>query len=470
MNQKPSDPLILRLIQSGKLEYILKGAGIFLRDYSTGQGMCNTLWKECGYGESEMTRERWIELLHPEDRARVVEAVGRLQEGRGDFFSEEYRFRDVRDRYRWVRSRAIVLERTPEGVPSLYLGIDNEITDLMVRIEAERTEREEMERRYLEAEALRQASTVITAGVNPGESIGRILAQSAGIVSADAVFIWAVTEDGLDCMGARGADSLPPIPQDRMPRTFAWVLQEKRPRRTFGRPISRGDVIYRDSLYMPIVSRGRVLGILEFLGKEPRALGRRAEGPAAVFADSAAVALENALEFRKLDREAGLDWLTNLPTRRRFDFRARAYLEGPAEDTCFCVVMMDLDRFKAVNDTFGHKAGDQGLAAAARVCREALRSTDLVCRYGGEEIALLLPGADGKAGHAVAERIRTGVEALRFPDYPEMRLTVSLGVRVSCGGTRDLSVLLAESDQALYRAKAEGRNRVILSDPEAATD
>ncbi|HRZ90031.1 MAG TPA: GGDEF domain-containing protein, partial [Spirochaetia bacterium] len=179
---------------------------------------------------------------------------------------------------------------------------------------------------------------------------------------------------------------------------------------------------------------------------------------------------ENALEFRKLDREAGLDWLTNLPTRRRFDFRARAYLEGPAEDTCFCVVMMDLDRFKAVNDTFGHKAGDQGLAAAARVCREALRSTDLVCRYGGEEIALLLPGADGKAGHAVAERIRTGVEALRFPDYPEMRLTVSLGVRVSCGGTRDLSVLLAESDQALYRAKAEGRNRVILSDPEAPTD
>ncbi|MCK7492981.1 MAG: GGDEF domain-containing protein [Comamonadaceae bacterium] len=130
-------------------------------------------------------------------------------------------------------------------------------------------------------------------------------------------------------------------------------------------------------------------------------------------------------------------------------------------------MMIDLDRFKGVNDTFGHKAGDQALAAAARVCRDALRSTDLVCRYGGEEISILLPGADRKAGGTVAERIRMGVEALRFPEYPEMKLTVSLGVRVACGGSRDLSLLLAEADQALYRAKAEGRNRVVLSDPEA---
>jgi len=469
MKHRTEHPLILRLIESGKLEHLLKGAGVFLKDYSTGSGFCNTLWKECGYGEADMTRDRWVELLHPEDRERVVASLGRILEGRGDSFSEEYRFRDSRGRYRWVRSRAIILERAPDGVPTLYLGIDSEITDLMQRLETERNEREEMERRYLEAEALRQASTVVTAGINPRESIGRILAQSAGVVSADAVFVWAVTENGLECIGARGADCLPPIPQDRTPRTFAWVLQEKRPRRNFGRPISRGTEVYRDSLYMPVVSRGRVLGILEFLGKESRALGHRAEGPAVVFADSVAVALENALEFRELDREAGMDWLTSLPTRRRFDFRARAYLGGPVEDPCVCVMMIDLDRFKGVNDTFGHKAGDQALVAVAKVCRDALRSTDLVCRYGGEEIAILLPGADRKAGGTVAERIRTGVEALRFPDEPEMKLTVSVGVRVACGGSRDLSVLLAEADQALYRAKAEGRNRVVLSDPSAAT-
>ena len=126
-SRSQTSPLIRRLIESGKLEHLLKGAGVFLKDYSTGQGFCNTFWKECGYQETEMTRDRWLELLHPEDRDRVVEAVGRLHDGRGDFFHEEYRFRDSRGRHRWARSRAIVLERTPEGVPPLHLGTDTEL-------------------------------------------------------------------------------------------------------------------------------------------------------------------------------------------------------------------------------------------------------------------------------------------------------------------------------------------------------
>ena len=469
MDNHTENPLLIRLIESGKLEFLLKGAGVFLKDYSTGLGFTNTFWKECGYAEEDMSRERWVELVHPEDRDQIVESVRRLHDGEGDYFFAEYRLRDSKGRYRWIRSRALVLERTPEGVPSLYLGIDFEITDLMQKIESERAEREEMERRYLEAEGLRQAITVATATMDPKESIGRILAQSRGVISADAVFIWAVTEDGLECVGARGADCLPMISTERIPRTFAWVLEELRPRRNSGRPISRGNEVYRDSLYMPVVSRGRALGILEFLGREARGLGRRAEGPATMFADSVAVALESALEYRVLEREAGMDWLTNLPTRRRFDFRARAYLESPIEEQDFCVIMIDLDRFKAVNDTFGHRAGDQALAAVARVCRDALRSTDLVCRYGGEEIAILLPGADGKAGSGVAERIRSGVETLRLPEYRGLRLTVSLGVRVARSGCRDLSVLLAEADKALYRAKTGGRNRVELAESETVS-
>lgn len=470
MKPPSENPLIHRLIDSGKLEYLLRGVGVFLKDYASGIGFSNTFWKDCGYAEKDMIRERWIGLLHPDDSERVIAAIDRLHSGQSDFYAGEFRIRDSKDEYRWVRHRALVLERASNGVPSLYMGTDVEITDLMRRLETEREDREEMERRYLEAEALRQASVVVTAGIDPRQSMDRILAQSAGVVTADAVLIWAVTESGLECVGARGSDKLPPIPTDRIPRNFAWVLEEKRPRRNFGRPISRGSIVYRDSLYMPVVSHARVLGILEFLGKEPRALGHRAEGPAAVFADFAAVALENALEFRELDQEAGVDWLTSLPTRRRFDFRARAYLENPREDPRVCVLMIDLDKFKAVNDTFGHGAGDQALAASARICREALRSTDLVCRYGGEEIAILLPGADRKAGQSVADRIRSGIEALSFPDYPEMRLTVSLGVCVAQGEGRDLSDLLANADRALYIAKEGGRNRVVLSDTDSPSD
>ncbi|HSV57008.1 MAG TPA: PAS domain-containing protein, partial [Magnetospirillaceae bacterium] len=372
MTSGPEHPLIRRLVDTGKLEYLLRGAGIFLRDYSSGIGFSNTFWRECGYGELEMGWEEWVEFVHPQDKFRIVDAVRKLQEGKGDFFTEEYRIRDRRGRYRWVRSRALVLERAPDGMPSLYLGMDLEITDLMNRLESERAVREELEQRYHEAEVLRKATMEATASADPEEAIGRILARSRGIVSADVVLIWAVTEDGLECLGAIGSDRFPPVPRDRLPKIIAWVLEERRPRRNLTRPVRRGGNIFRDSLYMPVVSRGRVLGVLEFLGRGARALGHRAEGPAALFADSVAVVLESALALRELDQEASLDWLTNLSTRRRFDFRARAYLEGAAENATFCALMIDLDRFKVVNDTFGHAAGDRALAAAAGVCRDAL--------------------------------------------------------------------------------------------------
>ena len=467
--QNSRKDLIRRFAASGKFEYLLRGVGIFLKDYSTGVSFPNTFWRDCGYDEEDMSRSRWIELLHPEDRERMTEAIERLLSGEADFFAGEYRLRDSKGTYRWIRHKALVLERTPGGIPSLYMGVDIDITDLMRKLEDEKSDFEEMERRYLEAEALRLAGAFVTAG-DPRESLDRVLAQSVGVVPADAVFLWAPTEKGLECVGARGSEKLPDVSARRMPRSFSWVLEEKRPRRNSGRTISRGKVLYKDSLYMPVVAHGRVMAILEFLGKESRGLGHRAEGPAAVFADSVAVALENALEFRELDREAGVDWLTGLPTRRRFDFRARAYLEGPKDQSRFCVIMIDLDKFKAVNDTFGHSAGDTALVAAARVCREALRSTDLVCRYGGEEIAILLPGANGRAGRSVAERIRSGVEALEFPEYPGMRITVSMGVRVGGVGDRDLTKLLGQADKAMYKAKEGGRNQVVLSEKDDLSD
>lgn len=461
---RPGNPLVQRLMESGKIESLLKGMGVFLKDYSSGVSFANTFWLECGYGEKDMTEERLAELLHPDDRTEALAAFARLRSGACDFYSGEYRIRDSKGVYRWVRHRALVLERNPEGIPSLYLGTDTEITDLRELLDAERRAREEMERRYQEAETLRLAGTLVAAGINPGQSIERILAQSGRVVPADAIVIWAVSDDGLECVGARGTPTLAAISGDRMPRSFSWVLQEKRPRRNPGRPVSRGDALYRDSLYIPVVARGKVLGILEFLCREPHGLGHRAEGPASIFADSVAVALENILEFRQLDQEAGLDWLTKLPTRRRFDLQARAFLEDPSESRVCSVFMIDLDKFKDLNDTFGHAAGDTALAEAARVCKETLRATDLICRYGGEEIAALLPGVDSYDGQAVAERIRSGVEALRFSGYPEMRLTVSVGICVMNAGVRDLAALLAQADAALYQAKGGGRNRVVLRD------
>jgi diguanylate cyclase (GGDEF)-like protein len=120
---------------------------------------------------------------------------------------------------------------------------------------------------------------------------------------------------------------------------------------------------------------------------------------------------------------------------------------------------MDVDRFKTFNDRHGHLAGDAALAAVARAAIGAVRGSDLVARYGGEEIAMLLPGADEAEALRVAERVRGAVAAA--PIEPE-RVTASIGVAVA-EPTWGAEQLVAAADAALYRAKRGGRDRVVAA-------
>ena len=125
------------------------------------------------------------------------------------------------------------------------------------------------------------------------------------------------------------------------------------------------------------------------------------------------------------------------------------------------LIMFDLDHFKEVNDRYGHLCGDAVLAAVGGRMRDVLRGSDLKCRYGGEEFAVLLPETDLAKGIEVAERLRQAVVDLDIPVAgAAARLSASFGVAEL--GTADVAIdqVLARADQALYRAKAEGRNRI----------
>jgi diguanylate cyclase (GGDEF)-like protein len=126
--------------------------------------------------------------------------------------------------------------------------------------------------------------------------------------------------------------------------------------------------------------------------------------------------------------------------------------------------MVDLDHFKAVNDTHGHAAGDNVLQEAARRIRSALRDYDFIGRYGGEEFLLLLPGCDAASARDVAERVRAGIAArpAQIGDVL-LPLSASLGVAWTTSGTTGPNVLIQAADEALYRAKTLGRNRVEAS-------
>ncbi len=170
---------------------------------------------------------------------------------------------------------------------------------------------------------------------------------------------------------------------------------------------------------------------------------------------------------RVLERLSLSDGLTGLANRRCFDDTLSREWERALRDfTPVGLVMCDLDYFKAYNDSYGHPAGDQVLRSVAQALEGAIhRTADLAARYGGEEFVMLLPETDAEGARVVAELAREGVQALALPhrEGPAGVVTVSMGVaamRPSHGARAEQ--LVADADAALYRAKQQGRNRVVL--------
>jgi diguanylate cyclase (GGDEF)-like protein len=187
-------------------------------------------------------------------------------------------------------------------------------------------------------------------------------------------------------------------------------------------------------------------------------------------AQQAAVAIENVALHDLLQRQATVDELTGLANHRRFrdaldfEFKRMRRTHRP-----LALVLFDIDNFKSVNDTYGHPQGDQVLQLVAKVMRDACRSTDHPARYGGEELALILPETDLEGGFTIAEAIRRGVEALEVPLENEqtLRLTISAGVSALDRFTVDPAALIQASDTALYEAKRAGKNRTMRGKPAA---
>ncbi len=171
--------------------------------------------------------------------------------------------------------------------------------------------------------------------------------------------------------------------------------------------------------------------------------------------------LEAAL--KEINRLVLIDDLSGLHNRRYLNEVLKGehgdiFTRGPA-----CVVMIDIDNFKQVNDTFGHAGGDEVIIALGDILRKACRSTDCAFRIGGEEFCVLLPGTNEAKGHNVAERIRSmAASVTELEAVGPINFTVSIGMTMMQPGT-DLSHAMRIADKAMYRAKEQGRNRLVLS-------
>lgn len=181
-------------------------------------------------------------------------------------------------------------------------------------------------------------------------------------------------------------------------------------------------------------------------------------------ADTSAVALRNADLLDRLRAQATIDALTGCHNRRGFDELVTMELSRAQRyGRPLCVVLLDVDHFKGINDDFGHEAGDLALQRIGRTVRHSFRTTDSVCRYGGEEFAVLFPETPKEEAIRLAERLRATIEALAPTEEVPRRLTASLGVAAYPDDGRTAADLLRAADRALYRAKTLGRNRVEVA-------
>jgi len=223
----------------------------------------------------------------------------------------------------------------------------------------------------------------------------------------------------------------------------------------------------KSALQLPMIASDDIIGYAEIWESRTERLWSEEEIQLCqTLANQAALVIENARLYSQMQYLAVTDTLSGVLNRRGlFDRGQHEVNRALRFSTPLAAIMLDIDHFKHINDTYSHAVGDEVLRTLARVCQANLRSVDLIGRYGGEEFAILLPDTDADSARQVAERLRQAVA-----DTPviipkgQVSFTVSLGVASLVVGTTTLAVLLDQADTAMYFAKRAGRNQVALVD------
>ena len=213
----------------------------------------------------------------------------------------------------------------------------------------------------------------------------------------------------------------------------------------------------------------RVLGVIS-VARAGRAFTPGEKDLFGYLANQAAVSIENVDLHETVQRQAVTDELTGLFNHRRFQEVMAVEIERARRfDQPMSLIMLDIDNFKRVNDTYGHMQGDLVLREVARVLRESSREIDEPARYGGEEMAVALPQTDLEGAYQFAERVRQRIEGLELPILDgggTLRVTASFGAASTTGSEdSDKDALVAAADAALYRAKRSGKNRTVKAEP-----
>ena len=217
-------------------------------------------------------------------------------------------------------------------------------------------------------------------------------------------------------------------------------------------------------LVLPLIVQEAAVGTIVLAGRRRGLFSKNVREMLGVITNQVAVSIQNAKMYKQMEEMATTDGLTGLPNHRTFQSRFSEMLHrAERTDKPVSLVLTDIDKFKNVNDTYGHPVGDMVLRRMAGVLAAEIRKVDLAARYGGEEFALVLEETDEEGARLFCERVRQEVAAqVMSSEKGPFRVTLSLGVATWPENGTEKQQLIERADQALYAAKEEGRNRTVM--------
>jgi diguanylate cyclase (GGDEF)-like protein len=316
------------------------------------------------------------------------------------------------------------------------------------------------DRRRAEGASFARILQGLSRSVSPEAIVDAIVTDLGEATGADHVVVVRQRRDG-PALEARLVSAIAGVPDST---TLLPSTDLDEPGRAVDRIAARVRSVYGLSgvTAAPLTVDGHVVGAI-VLSRRLGAWPAATHGVLEQAAIEASAALSRATSHRTAEAQASTDALTGLPNRRYFDeyvsLMARRRRAGDAAG----VLMVDIDKFKVLNDTHGHAVGDEVLRAVAAAIVTAVREDDVPARFGGEEFVVLLRNPDPSVAVEVGERIRAAVRGLDLRRYGVRSVSVSVGVAVDDGADGSIEDLIETADRALYRAKRAGRDRVVAA-------
>ena len=363
------------------------------------------------------------------------------------------------------------LVKDESGYP---LCIMSSFVDITARKNAEEAERAE----HRLVEALRKTGEALSSTLNLDDVLERILENAGDVIDNDAMTIMLLEDDNLRVMRHRGytqrgitdyientkfkIDDFSTLREMIDTRQPSIISDVKNTPFWISRPATEW---IRSYAGVPICKRDKVIGFLNLESATPNHFTADQASRMQAFASQAAIAIENASLYEQDHILSITDGLTDLYNNRYFyeltHLEFERTLRYPGQ---LSMLMIDIDHFKRVNDTYGHMVGDDVLRETAHRVRACLRSVDLAARYGGEEFAILMTQTNEHDAYQVAERIHASISELPFivSDIAPIKITISLGIVTLAEEHKNFKMLIKNADDALYAAKNAGRNQISI--------